>query len=86
MTLNFFPPSRTKRTGKKRYYISQFDGDTYQVIDSVENREICVCSNYDSFLDAEDRAEKIVNVLNAKEEGYQKIQLFVNFMSLFGQK
>jgi len=47
-----------------QYYISQFDGDTYQVIDAIENREICVCSNYDDWEDAEERAKQIVLLLN----------------------
>jgi hypothetical protein len=58
----------------QRYYISQFDGDTYQIVDSIENREICVCSNYDDFFDAEERAEMIVKVLNEKEEEFHKVQ------------
>jgi hypothetical protein len=65
----------------QRYYISRFDSDTYQIADAIENREVCVCSNYDNFLDAEERAEKIINMLNAKEEEFQKIQSFVNLMS-----
>jgi hypothetical protein len=64
MTLQFFQPSKQKRTEKSRYYVSQFDGDTYQVVDSVENREVCVCSNYDDLEDAEERAERIVRLLN----------------------
>lgn len=67
---------------ERRYYISRFDSDTYQITDAIENREVCVCSNYDNFLDAEERAEKIVNILNAKEEEVQKVQSFVNLMSL----
>ncbi|GEM_PF-1236713 len=66
----------------QRYYVSQFDGDTYQVVDTIENREVCVCSNYDSFLDAAERAEKIAKMLNDKEEGFQKIRSFVNLMSV----
>lgn len=58
----------------QRYYISQFDGDTYQIVDSIENREICVCSNYDDFFDAEERAKMIVKVLNEKEEEFHKVQ------------
>jgi hypothetical protein len=72
MTLNFFSPSRTKRSDKKQYYISRFDDDAYQIIDSVENREICVCSNYDDLEDAEERARNIVKLLNASVSGNQK--------------
>ncbi len=68
MTLNFFPPVKIKQTDKKRYYISQFDGDTYQIIDSVENREVCVCSNYDDWEDARERAEKIALLLNQTKQ------------------
>jgi hypothetical protein len=64
MTLVFFSPAKKRRTGKERYYISQFDGDTYQIIDAVENREVCVCSNYDDWEDAEERAKNIVKLLN----------------------
>ena len=65
MTLTFFTSSRRERTDKNRYYISQLDGDTYRIIDSIENREICVCSNYDDSEDAEERAKTIVKLLNA---------------------
>lgn len=65
MTLNFFSSSTKKQVHKERYYITQFDGDAYQIVDSVENREVCVCSNYDDWEDAEERAKKIVTLLNA---------------------
>lgn len=58
----------------QRYYISRFDGDTYQIVDSIENREICVCSNYDDFFDAEERAKMIVKALNKKEEELHEIK------------
>lgn len=64
MTLVFFPFSKGELAINERFYISQFDSDTYQIIDSIENREICVCSNYDDWEDAEERAKKIVNLLN----------------------
>ncbi len=70
----------------QRYYVSQFDDDTYQIVDTIENREVCVCSNYDSFLDAAERAEKIAKMLNDKEAGFQKIQSFVNLMSILKHK
>lgn len=66
----------------QRYYTSRFDSDTYQIVDSIENREVCVCSNYDNFIDAEERAEKIVKILNDKEASYQKTWLSVNLMRL----
>ena len=65
MTLVFFQPSNKEQAAPKRYYISKCDGNTYQVIDSVENREICVCSNYDDWEDAEERAKNIAKALNA---------------------
>jgi hypothetical protein len=68
MTLAFFSPAKEGHTDKERYYISQFDGDTYQIVDSVENREICVCSNYDEWEDAEERAKNIVRLLNESNE------------------
>ncbi len=72
MTLHFFQPSKQKRTEKSRYYVSQFDGDTYQVVDSVENREVCVCSNYDDWQDAEERARRIVTLLNNNMQRIRK--------------
>jgi len=51
----------------QRYTISQFDGSTFQVVDLVEQREICVCSNYADWEDAKERAERIVALLNACE-------------------
>lgn len=58
----------------QRYYISRFDGDTYQIVDSIENREVCVCSNYDDFFDAEERANMIMRALNEKEEELHEIK------------
>lgn len=50
-----------------RFTINQSDGSTFQVVDLVEQREICVCSDYDDWEDAKERAEKIVALLNASE-------------------
>lgn len=52
----------------KRYIVSQFDGNTFVVIDQNEQREICVCSNYDDVEDAEDRARYISGLLNESKE------------------
>jgi len=52
----------------QRFIVSQFDGNTFVVIDQTEQREICVCSNYDDREDAEDRARKIVGLLNESNE------------------
>ena len=49
----------------QRYVFSQFDGSTFVVFDQKEQREICVCANYDDWEDAEERANKIIALLNA---------------------
>ena len=49
----------------QRYTFNQFDENTFVVVDQNEKREICVCSNYDDWEDAKERAKKIVNLLNA---------------------
>jgi len=48
----------------QRYTVSQFDGDTFVVIDHREQREVCICGNYDDWADAENRAQKIASWLN----------------------
>jgi len=48
----------------QRYVVSQFDGSAFVVIDQTEKREICVCSNYDDWEDAKERAEMAI-LLNA---------------------
>lgn len=48
----------------QRYIVSLFDKSTFVVIDQQEQREICVCSNYDEYEDAKERAEKIAKLLN----------------------
>ncbi len=68
MTLTFFTYTKREHANKERYYISQFDGDTYQIVDSFERREICVCSNYDDWEDAKERALNIVKLLNANDK------------------
>jgi hypothetical protein len=52
----------------QRYIIDQFDKSTYVVIDQNEQREVCVCSNYDDWEDAEERAKKIAKLLNGSNE------------------
>jgi hypothetical protein len=49
----------------QRYIVSQFDGSTFVVIDQTEQREICVCSEYEGGEDANERAERIAKLLNA---------------------
>lgn len=48
----------------QRYTVSRFDESTFVVIDQNEKREICVCSNYDDWADAEERAKSIAELLN----------------------
>jgi len=48
----------------KRYIVSQFDGNTFVVIDQKEQREVCICGNYEEWADAKERAEKIATLLN----------------------
>jgi hypothetical protein len=48
----------------KRYTVGKLDGSTFVVIDQNEQREVCVCSNYDDWEDAEGRAELIAKLLN----------------------
>lgn len=49
----------------QRYTVSQFDENTFVVIDQIEKREVCVCSNYDDWVEAEARARKIEGLLNS---------------------
>ena len=49
----------------QRYIVSQFDRSTFVVIDQIEKREVCVCSEYDEREDAKERAENMANLLNA---------------------
>lgn len=48
----------------QRYIVNQFDRSTFVVIDQKEQREVCVCSNYDDLEDAEERAGRITSLLN----------------------
>ena len=57
----------------ERYTVSQFDADSFQVIDCREKREICICANFDNFEDARERAEKIAALLNQNSELSAKI-------------
>jgi len=49
----------------QRYDVFQVDLSTFQVIDAQDQREICVCSDYDEKEDAKERAERIAALLNA---------------------
>lgn len=48
----------------KRFDTHQFDDNTIIVFDIIEQREICVCTNYDDWEDAKTRANTIVMLLN----------------------
>lgn len=48
----------------QRHIVSRFDESTFVVVDQNEQREICVCSNYDEWEDAEERAKSIAELLN----------------------
>ena len=47
-----------------RFVVSQFDESTFVVVDQNEQREVCVCSNYYDWVDAEERAKNIMKLLN----------------------
>lgn len=51
----------------QRYAVVQFDEDTYEVVDLQEQREFCTCADYDDEVDAKERAERIVALLNKSE-------------------
>jgi hypothetical protein len=52
----------------ERFVVNQFDGNTYVVLDQKEQREICVCGNYEAWEDAKERAEKIALLLNERQK------------------
>ena len=56
-----------------RYTLYQFDCNTYVVMDDNCKREICVCSNYDNYEDAFDRATILVALLNQEEASNKAI-------------
>jgi len=56
----------------ERFSVAQFDRSTFVVIDQVEQREICICANYDDWEDAEERTQKIASLLNASGEENNK--------------
>jgi len=51
----------------QRYTISQFDGNTFVVIDQKQQHEVCTCGDFDEQEDAKQLAEKIASLLNASE-------------------
>ena len=56
----------------QRYIVNKFDGSTFIVIDQHEQKEVCVCSNFDDWIDAEERAKNIEKLLNASIVGNEK--------------
>lgn len=48
----------------QRYIVNKFDSNTFVVIDQTKKKEICICSNYDEHVDAEERANFIASLLN----------------------
>lgn len=61
--MNFWFRCRTQK-----YTLSQFDADTFIVIDKQDKREICVFENYDEVEDAEETAKNIALLLNGTIE------------------
>ena len=57
----------------QRYATYQFNGSTFVVFDQYEQREICVCQNYDDYEDAELRAKEIVVALNYANKNTSEI-------------
>ena len=57
----------------QKYAMYQFDGHTFVVFDQYEQREICVCQNYDNYKDSEQRAKEIVVALNYANENTPEI-------------
>lgn len=53
----------------KKFVVNKFDENTYVVIELEEQREICVCGNYEDWDDAKERAEQIALLLNDKLRG-----------------
>ena len=54
-----------------RYYVYQFDSETFVVGDDVTNREICICGDYDDLADARQRANRIAELLNGAPQARQ---------------
>jgi hypothetical protein len=60
----------------ERFAINQFDSNTFVVVDQNQQKEICVCGNYDDEEDAEERARKIAFLLNEFELPHNKLTGF----------
>lgn len=52
----------------ERYYVYQFDSETFVVGDDVTNREICICGDYDDLADAQQRATRIAELFNSEHQ------------------
>ena len=48
----------------QRIDIYKVDEQTFVVFDTVEKSEICVCSNYDNWEEADQRAKNLARLLN----------------------
>jgi len=51
----------------KRYRVDQFDSETWIVTDCIENREVCICGDYQGWRDGRRRAHLIAGLLNMAE-------------------
>ena len=52
----------------ERYFVYQFDSETFVVGDDVTNREIYICGDYDDLADARQRANRIAELLNSEPQ------------------
>lgn len=57
----------------QKYTTYQFDVHTFVVIDQHEQREMCVCQDYDGYEDAELRAREIAASLNKALENTPEV-------------
>ncbi len=64
----------------QRYAVFQVDLSTFQVVDTQDQREICVCSDYDEKEDAKERAEKIAASLNQHDTEGKKNKSLLEFL------
>lgn len=48
----------------QRYKISQFDRDTFVVVDKRTGAEVCICASYNGGTDAWERAYEVAYALN----------------------
>lgn len=65
----------------QRYVVSQFDSNTFVVINEQEQREICVCSNYEDYEDAE-AALLLYGMSRLKARGMEVARLGTSIQNL----